>query len=196
MNCENYGAISSIKSVVGGLTGSAYFSLQISNSFNYGSVYTDSIAAGGLVGELFTYNNNIAVVEMNNCINYGEVYANSSVSGLVGEKYADSIIEIKNCANYGKARYSFLGGYIKETKTIKITNCINYGESNAMANSLSEDAFVNCVDVFNKKFIGNEFSNFYLDYKTGKIGLKCFSGKGFYQMTLDKEFLISKGFSR
>ena len=41
-----------------------------------------------------------------------------------------------------------------------------------------------------------DFSNFYVDYKTGKIGLKALSGKGFYQGKVTEEWLIGKGFEK
>ncbi len=45
-------------------------------------------------------------------------------------------------------------------------------------------------------FYGNDFSDFYVDFKTGKIGLKALSGKGFYQGKVTEEFLISKGYTK
>ena len=43
-------------------------------------------------------------------------------------------------------------------------------------------------------YYGSDFSGFYCDFKTGKIGLKALSGKGFYQGKVTKESLIEKGF--
>ena len=47
-----------------------------------------------------------------------------------------------------------------------------------------------------KTFYGADFSGFYTDWKTGKIGLKAFSGKGVYQGRLTEEVLINKGFEK
>ena len=197
LNCENYGEIYAIRNSAGGLVGSIYYSLQILNSVNYGNVSSESSDIGGIVGCMFKTNNIFPELKISKCKNYGDIITlKGNVAGFVGGRNTTIYtLQIRNCENYGKSKYSFIGGRIGEVAP-EVIDCINYGESNAMTYDLTEDAFVNCVDVFNKKFIGNEFSNFYLDYKTGKIGLKCFSGKGFYQMTLDKEFLISKGFSR
>ena len=43
-------------------------------------------------------------------------------------------------------------------------------------------------------FIGDDFSGFYTDWKSGKIGLKAFSGKGFYQGGVSESSLLSKGY--
>ena len=45
-------------------------------------------------------------------------------------------------------------------------------------------------------FYGSDFSDFYVDFKTGKIGLKALSGKGFYQGKVTEEWLLSKGFEK
>ena len=44
------------------------------------------------------------------------------------------------------------------------------------------------------EYYGTDFSSFYCDWKTGKIGLKAMSGKGFYQGEMNEEMLIAKGF--
>ena len=48
----------------------------------------------------------------------------------------------------------------------------------------------------NKYFYGDNFSNFYVDWKSGKIGLKSMSGKGFYQGRVSEEWMIEKGFTK
>ena len=45
-----------------------------------------------------------------------------------------------------------------------------------------------------KQFYGTDFSGFYCDWKSGKIGLKALNGKGFYQGEVNEEVLASKGF--
>ncbi len=45
-------------------------------------------------------------------------------------------------------------------------------------------------------YYGSDFSGFYVDFKTGKLGLKALSGKGFYQGKVTEEYLINKGFSK
>ena len=52
------------------------------------------------------------------------------------------------------------------------------------------------VGATKKHYISDDFSGFYVDYKTGKIGLKALSGKGFYQGKVTEEWLESKGFEK
>ena len=49
-------------------------------------------------------------------------------------------------------------------------------------------------DNFVKFYYGSDFSGFYIDWKTGKIGLKAMSGKGFFQDEVSEELLAQKGF--
>ena len=55
-----------------------------------------------------------------------------------------------------------------------------------------------CVVCFSDKsyYYGSDFSGFYVDYKTGRLGLKALSGKGFYQGKVTEEYLISKGYRK
>jgi len=43
-------------------------------------------------------------------------------------------------------------------------------------------------------YYGSDFSGFYSNWKTGKIGLKALSGKGLFQSTLNEDMLSVKGF--
>ena len=45
-------------------------------------------------------------------------------------------------------------------------------------------------------YYGSDFSGFYIDFKTGKIGLRSLSGKGFYQGEVNEEILKNRGFSK
>ena len=47
-----------------------------------------------------------------------------------------------------------------------------------------------------KYYYGTDFSNYYCDWKSGEIGLKALSGKGFYQSTLTEQMLIEKGYTK
>ncbi len=44
------------------------------------------------------------------------------------------------------------------------------------------------------RYYGSDFSGFYFNFKTGKIGLKALSGKGFYQGKVTEEYLINNGY--
>ena len=45
-------------------------------------------------------------------------------------------------------------------------------------------------------FYGSDFSDFFVDFKTGKIGLKSFSGKGFFQGKVTEEWLMNMGYEK
>ena len=48
----------------------------------------------------------------------------------------------------------------------------------------------------NSYFYGTDFSGFYCDWNTGKIGLKALNGKGFFQGGVNEEWLLAKGFEK
>ena len=45
-------------------------------------------------------------------------------------------------------------------------------------------------------FFGNDFSNYFVDFKTGEIGLKATSGNGFHQGRVTEEYLQNRGFEK
>ena len=45
-------------------------------------------------------------------------------------------------------------------------------------------------------YYGSDFDGFYIDFKTGKIGLKALSGKGFYQGKVSEGLVQSKGYTK
>ena len=45
-------------------------------------------------------------------------------------------------------------------------------------------------------YYGTDFSGFYSNWKSGEIGLKALSGKGFYQSTITEQTLIEKGYTK
>jgi len=47
-----------------------------------------------------------------------------------------------------------------------------------------------------KTYYGNNFSGFFSYWKNSEIGLKAFSGKGFYQRNVTEEYLTSKGYEK
>jgi len=51
-------------------------------------------------------------------------------------------------------------------------------------------------DITTCYYYGSDFSGFYVDFKTGEIGLKSHSGKGFFQGKVTEELLINRGFSK
>ena len=46
------------------------------------------------------------------------------------------------------------------------------------------------------EYCGTDFSDFFVDFKTGKIDLKTFVGKGFYQGKVTEEWLLDRGYTK
>jgi len=46
------------------------------------------------------------------------------------------------------------------------------------------------------EFCGTDFSDFFVDFKTGKIDIKTFVGKGFYQGKVTEEWLLDRGYTK
>ena len=53
---------------------------------------------------------------------------------------------------------------------------------------------VNKKNFITDYYFGSDFSGFNIDFKTGKLGLKAFSGKGFYQGRVTEKYLEDNGF--
>ena len=72
--------------------------------------------------------------------------------------------------------------------------------ANTLVNKCSADLkienCISCSKLGEGVFFGNDFSGFYVDFKTGEIGLKSRRGKGFYQGKVTEELLITRGFSK
>ena len=47
-----------------------------------------------------------------------------------------------------------------------------------------------------KNYYGSDFSGYYCDWKTGNLGLKAMSGKGFFQQSVTEEMIVNKGFTK
>ncbi len=120
------GAVDHYIGSVGGLVGSSYGTLTITNSYNMGAVSGDA-DVGGLVGF------NDGTLSITNSYNAGSVSGDgifSNVSGLVGSSYGT--LTITNSYNAGAVSGSYdvggLVGYVDgENVTLSITNSYNAG---------------------------------------------------------------------
>ena len=192
--CQNYGTING-KASSGGLIGAGYI---VYKSENYGNVKGTSNNIGGISGT--NYSTKGTFIE---CVNYGSVYGSTFVGGIVALQHG----LILNCVNYGFIdggnSVGGISGSVKATAIIK--DCLNEGNVDArvrhngiygevesgasIANTLS-------VSSQDKCYVGNDFSGFYIDYKTGKIGIKVLTGKGLYQAKVTEQTLIDRGFKK
>ena len=73
--------------------------------------------------------------------------------------------------------------------TIGIENCPNINIDGLLLN-------YKIGQTTKKEYYGIDFSGFYSNWKSGKIGLKALDGSGFMQTTIDKDILESKGYKQ
>lgn len=166
-NCTNDGDILYVgtgksKDEIGGIVGSGYDGVEITDCVNNGNVggTDDELEeVGGIIGQIW-YEGKVI-----NCINNGDVSApGCRAGGIVGDYEIDedddeiSILEISGCVNNGKV-YSmeYAGGIIGEGIYVKVENCINNG-------SITGDDYVAGIIGYAENATVNKVFN------TGQIG--------------------------
>ena len=128
-------------------------------------------------------------------------YAKQSNGGVLKLFVKDCKINLLSKEIFtGNAIVRFLTGNIYLDKVLINANCINSNFKQFLMNNQSEQLLnLNNIVINNlesKWFAGSDFSGFYVDFKTGQIGLKAFSGKGFYQGKVTEELLLAKGYEK
>ena len=81
---------------------------------------------------------------------------------------------------------------IKSNCINQIYNIVNHQHEQVQ---LTVNSFVAVSTTQLDWFVGSDFSGFFVDYKTGNVGLRSLSGKNFYQGKVTKQWLEQKGFS-
>jgi len=145
---------------------------------------------------------------MKNCdFDFSGSYNNNvilTVTGVEGNKHI-FLENLNIVCKEGATRFTmfYTMGNAKNYVNIKNVYIQSFSQENIIASPIvySKKESVFSVDGaviedvrYGKKIYGNDFSGFYIDYKTGKIGLKALSGKGFYQGKVTEGFLIDKGY--
>ena len=126
-------------------------------------------------------------------------YAKQSNSGILN-------LSVENCKVNLLSKEGFIDSVIVRQMTghIYLKNILisgrNIGENfkQFLINSQNEDfchiTTIIAISEHNCFYDGNDFSDYYIDFKTGKIGLKVMRGKGFYQGKVTEEILKNKGY--
>ena len=134
-NCIVDGQVKANAQRLGGLVGSAWGNIEISNCKNYAEIFGGDLT-GGIIGQCAAD----PMGKIENCENYGKIIAiGYEVGGITGEFSANSGY-IKNCTNYGEINSNLelyyddnekvdlsiggIAGYNGET----IENCVNRGK--------------------------------------------------------------------
>ncbi|MBQ8229292.1 MAG: hypothetical protein IJZ32_01195 [Clostridia bacterium] len=118
-NLKNYGAVTGIKSYVGGIVGGNAFSAKYEGCVNYGEVKAQN-RVGGIAGS-------VANAEFRGCSNEGKVHATETAGGVIGYQSGGRIVQ---CSNQGEVstRDNDCGGIIgKQEDGKEILACTNTG---------------------------------------------------------------------
>lgn len=115
-------------------------------------------------------------VEVNNMeANIDSSVTNSYIVNISG---STALINIKNAIVKIKGKASKLAPY-----NTNVTKLIEY------------DGII-LEDSAKKYYYGENFSSFYVSWRTGKIGITLFDGRGTFQTKLTEEILIEKGYEK
>ena len=177
-NCKNFGDLGETF-VIGGIIGSARTELYLSNCENYGDISGKNYNCGGFAGVVDS-------ATISRCANYGDLKADKVESAglFVGRSYV--LLDIFNCINFGNV----------QKKQNSSSVCFGMLEANSICSINSVISSGNLNNILHNVYLGTNFSEFYLDIKTGNIGLKAFSGKGLFQGKIDENILQNKGYTK
>ena len=202
--CKNFGAILGGGGQSGGLVGYIFKYKEVIANISDCECYIDYSRSKGaiLVGHLPAKNDlefnmkNIKAKAYNVSKN---VYAFSYVeTGKI--RISNVEIEIEATQKTYKASFIATSKRSLTMENISImSNCINqiYNIVNHQHEQvkLTVNSFVAVSTTQLDWFVGSDFSGFFVDYKTGNVGLRSLSGKNFYQGKVTKQWLEQKGFS-
>ena len=123
-NCINKMNINGNSYYSGGIVGRLMYNMNLSNSYNYGTIFGKA-DTGGIVGSAENGH-------LSNLYNYGKISANNTkIGGVIG--YSWNVLTIDKIYNYGEVTLStsgssMVGGAIGEAGAKMITNIYNYGK--------------------------------------------------------------------
>ena len=213
ISCKNYGYIFANKNSkytcgsIFGSIGSDYINQQLEIRNCY-AVQTDGIAIMGRAS--YKANDEVVDVSISNCKidivgnDYEVAYCLVGAAGAEYLRYNFSNIEI-NVLGTGCKKLALIYNKISlDSDKLNIKNVIvNVADGNANIKPTTYrdkgNPYINIDGVIfiqagNMVYYGSDFSGFYTDWKSGKIGLKAIDGKGFYQGNVSESTLQEKGF--
>ncbi len=209
LDCENFGTIT-----FNDYTADFFGVINYINHQNKTIIIKDCYNAGGrpLVGRFYTLNKdnkNLKVIidnvrsDVN--VNRDNHYLILEISGMfsvdIGNVFINCTKQVKNLRLVGTMNY--------EVESLKIKNVLFYANG-----STNTDFLINLrlsgfdksvIDLSslvvqnnngNSAFYGDDFDDYAVDFKTGKVVLKSMEGKGFYQGKVTEEILINKNFTK
>ena len=223
--CENYGDLHFSGQACGGIIGWITQKTEVSNCRQYGRLFEEGNAwyNGSIVGQVSQGGDAIVkdcVVEY-----YGEVNAvivgriidsKIEISNISITKHnlRDTTIELFTDITNSSCLLSKVEVIAKSDNKVPFYACHYYGGENELVlenifvnidnvtntnitNKTSESAKVKIKSlIINNQFYGSDFSGYYVDWKTGKVGVKAVSGKGFYQGKVTTQWLLNNGYQQ
>jgi len=225
INCKNSGLLSG-SSKIGGIVGNIYgttsglYAVFIDSCKNTGDIVCSGVAAG-ICGstERNPYFSGNSVINVLNCENYGNIKSSSSpTAGIIYAGPSKGVIT--RCINKGTITASYYACGIFYGSNFKVSYCWNDGKCVGSSGSsgigaisggttiscclctgnkdisVGASGIYNCISISTKKYYGDDFSAFFMDPVTGKIGLKAVQSVGQFQPTLTLENLTQLSFTK
>ena len=203
--CNNYGAVKAANWSVGSIFGTTAYSPGTTVtviSCNDFSLTNNQALVGGIsectaiIEKCFAQfggttggTESVEAIVLKSLGTNANVYIKNIEAKIVGN--INGFYIIRRVTNQNAVNSSISNVYIKGEQSYARNSVIVYN-----------DTFVGeyqgiVVDMANRKEIyGSDFSGFYIDYKTGKLGFKEWDGKGFFQSKVTEEWFVNNGYRK
>jgi hypothetical protein len=204
-NCENNGLIISKSLHCGELIG-LLMSSSIVTELTINNCKINSKSSKALIAGC-ACNKGIYLKITNSEINYEN---NKSLNGIIWnvEWINSTLMQVDlnniiiNIKNTKKSEFYLFNGLRKNT-TVNIHNVILNSNLKTTCKNYITNLEYNCNFLSflvtageDKVFYGSQFSDYFYDYKTGKIGLETMEGVGSFKAKVDENFLLNKNFKK
>ena len=207
--CKNYGNVAGnyVYGIVGNLNAfnNSTNPHYIVDCVNYGDLKGNTFAAGIMSTGYFTQ------LTVKNCINKGDLFASNRACGILYNNTSSSSnnrqLLIENCVNEGTLNAAYVYGVMMHLTNsnnlwVTIRNCISRGAMSATsanycysivnitAQNASKLDIKNCIanckiqGQQTRQFWGDDFSGFFVNRMTGRVGLKELEGIGRYMLPI------------
>ena len=205
--CENYGKIEGVGYSTGGILGYIYDNEQsrkVAVTIRDCKSYSQG-RCRAIVGLIVGYSK----LSLTNC--YLELENYSEGSGVMINSIEQvKVVEISNVyikmnnsvkdvvplcwtVTNRNGKISFENIYVENDNDARFSIIESFVNADLSLVSFENSILVNNNQCF---YYGSDFSGFYVDFKSGKMGLKSLSGRGFYQGKVTEEYLLNRGYTK
>ncbi len=208
INCRNYGLINVTGWEVGEILGVArsLYATKDEVEFNIKSCLINSNSNKPILGYMATDAKHKQNINIDGCSYYsskdfsGYIISRSSEYSKQYWTISDLYIQIESALNTTLFNGITAGSFVFNGVICR------YNSLDGTTSKIYSSFHKNCKITFrsavlfqsddNNVYYGEDFSCFYLSWKTGKIGLKAIDGVGFYQGKVTEELLEAKGYEK